>query len=277
MRFRQWTCPDDVIEGVRTVAENLADDATTYPLRAVDRVCSILDALSDSPLLSLPQVATAAELPKSSAFRYLAALEARHYVERAGDLYRLGVAFRPQHQRQEERLVEVATPLVEALNAELEETVNVGVLDGTQVVHTVVVESPHMMRLAARVGERGFIHSTALGKAMGATLTDERVKSMLAMAGMPAFTTNTITTIDGFLAELEATRAQGYGLDEAENQKSGRCVGVVIPNLTIMAGVSVSAPADRLSREAVPGIAAQLHRVAREISERMQVSGTPTP
>jgi len=256
-------------------ARTPSQDESAYPLRAVDRVCNILDALADSSELSLPEISAAAELPKSSAFRYLAALEARHYVARTEDgSYRLGVAFRPQHPRQEERLIEVALPLLTELGASLEETTNLGILDGSQIVHAAVVESPHMMRLAARVGDRGYIHSTALGKAISATLTDGRVRSMLDAKGMPRFTERTITEPDDYLAELEVTRAQGFGLDEAENQSAGRCVGVYIPHLSLLAGVSVSAPADRLPISEVPAVAAQLHRVAREISQRMQLTGS---
>lgn len=247
--------------------------SASYPIRAVDRVCSILDVLANSDSgVSLPDVAKAADLPKSSAFRYLSALEARHYVERdaSGTTYRLGVAFRQQHPRSDERLRELATPLLEKLRDQLEETVNLGILDGAQVVHAVVAESPHMMRLAARVGERGFVHSTALGKAIAATLPESRVRSILDIAGMPALTESTVTDPDEFLRELEKTREQGYGIDEAENQTAGRCVGVAIEGIPFLAGVSVSAPASRLPLEQVPDVVAHLQRVARKLSRQMQ-------
>src|SRR5690606_29910846 len=107
--------------------------SATYPIRAVDRVCSILDVLANSGTgVSLPDVAKAADLPKSSAFRYLSALEARHYVERdaSGTTYHLGAAFRPQQTRSDERLTELAEPLLDKLRDQLEETVNLGILDG---------------------------------------------------------------------------------------------------------------------------------------------------
>lgn len=247
--------------------------SATYPIRAVDRVCSILDVLANSGTgVSLPDVAKAADLPKSSAFRYLSALEARHYVERdaSGTTYHLGAAFRPQQTRSDERLTELAEPLLDKLRDQLEETVNLGILDGAHVVHAVVAESPHMMRLAARVGERGYVHSTALGKAICATLPEGRVRSILDMAGMPALTDATVTDPERFLAEVERSRIQGYGIDEAENQPAGRCVGVAIEGIPFSAGVSVSAPASRLTLEQVPDVVAQLHRVARKLSRQMQ-------
>ena len=81
--------------------------AASHPIRSVDRVCDVLDTLANSPTgATLGEVAEATSLPKSSAFRYLTALAARHYVERDADavVFRLGPAFRPQHTRRMDRL-----------------------------------------------------------------------------------------------------------------------------------------------------------------------------
>lgn len=248
-------------------------EAPAYPLRAVDRVCDILDALANSPHgVSLSEVAEVAALPKSSTFRYLSALEARHYVERDAttSAYRLGLAFRPQHTRAVERLTELAAPALERLRDTLQETTNLGVLDGAFVVHNVVAEAPHMMRLAARVGDRGYIHSTALGKAIAATLPENRVRSILEAAGMPRFTDETITEIDAYVAELERVREQGYGLDAAENQEYGRCVAVPIDSLDFPAGISVSAPIDRFPPERTEEIVKALRKVAKTLAKHMR-------
>lgn len=241
----------------------------TYPIRAVDRVCDILDALANaSGPVSLLEVADAAQLPKSSTFRYLAALEARHYVARSaeGTEYRLGVAFRPHDSRGIEQLTEAAQPVLAALRDRLGETTNLGLLDGSTVVHAVVCESPQMMRLAARVGERGLVHATALGKAMCATVPEERVRSILSLHGMPAYTEATIVAEQAYLEELAMVREQGWGLDDEENQPAGRCVAVSIPGLRFPAGVSVSAPATRLAPDEVPAVAKELQRAAATIA-----------
>lgn len=244
-----------------------------YPLRAVDRVCDILDILANAPDgVSLTEVAEAAQLPKSSTFRYLTALEARRYVMRdpSSGSFALGLAFRPQNVRVMERLTTLAQPALTRLRDQLDETINLGVLDGTMVVHTAVAESPQMMRLAARVGERGYVHSTALGKAICATLPTDRVRSILAAAGMPAFTDSTIVDPDVYLAELERVRTAEYGVDDAENQAAGRCVAVAIPGIDISAGLSLSAPADRFPASDVPDVAARLAKAARSLSQQMR-------
>jgi IclR family acetate operon transcriptional repressor len=243
-----------------------------YPSRAVDRVCDILDVLADSSDgLSMTEVSDATGLPRSSTFRYLAALEARHYVERGEtqSAYRLGPAFRPRDDDEVARLTAASRPHLEELRDRLGETVNLGVLDGLYVVHKLVFESPNMMRLAARVGERGFVHSTALGKVLTSTIPQERVHAILRAAGMPSFTAQTIVDEAAFDAELVRVAEQGYGVDEAENQLDGRCVAVAIPEISLRAGISVSAPASRLAPADVPEVAHLLQRAAEDISRKM--------
>lgn len=249
------------------------DAGSAYPIRSVDRVCDILDTLANAPDgVTLTEVADATGLPKSSAFRYLSALEARHYVQRGHDAvtYRLGLAFRPQHTRGITRLAELARPALERLRDRIEETTNLGLLDGTSIVHSVVCESPQMMRLAARVGERGYVHATALGKAMAAGLPEDRVRSLIAVSGMPRFTDATITDLPTLLDELQKVREQGYAVDEQENQEGGRCVAVAIPGLGFAAAVSVSALAARFDATEVPVVARALRRVAKDLSKEMR-------
>lgn len=250
-----------------------AEPGPAYPLRAVDRVCDILDILADRPDgASLTEVADGAKLPKSSTFRYLTALAARRYVARdaATGAFRLGLAFRPQNTRAVERLTTLAEPALAKLRDQLGETTNLGVLDGAFIAHAVVAESPHMMRLAARVGDRGYVHATALGKAISATLPPETVRSMLAAAGMPRFTDATIVDPDAYLIELERVRKVGYGLDDAENQPAGRCIAVAIPDIAFSAGLSMSAPADRFPASTTDDVAAQLRKAARSLSRQMR-------
>jgi IclR family transcriptional regulator, acetate operon repressor len=251
----------------------MAAEVGAYPIRSVDRVCDILDALANSGSgITLTEIATLVDLPKSSVFRYLSALEFRHYVQRAPDAstYRLGPAFRPEYSLGVSRLVAFAGPQLEQLRDKCGETTNLGILDGTAVVHRIVCESASPMRLAARVGDRENIHATALGKAMSAALPDAQVRSILNATGMPKLTPSTITNIDDFLAELEKVRNQGYAVDDAENQADGRCVAVAILDLPFSAGLSVSAPASRLAPTDVPAIAKQLRRIGQKLASQMR-------
>lgn len=56
---------------------------TSYRIRAVERVCDILDLIQRQPDgMTLDEVTRVAKLPKSTAFRYLTELAARGYLNR---------------------------------------------------------------------------------------------------------------------------------------------------------------------------------------------------
>lgn len=246
-----------------------------YSVRAVQRVCAILNLLQESvDGVSLIDVAAATKLPKASAFRYLWTLERYRYVERDPDegSYRLGLGFLGMQSRQLELLRERTRPRLERLRDELGETVNLGLLDSDAVIYLDIVESRRGVRLAASRGDRDPIHSTALGKAVTAELPEERVREILHHTGMPRRTDNTITNVDDFISELAKTRRVGYAVDNGENEVDGRCVAVTIPGTRLPAGLSLSAPAARFPVQQIETVAKSLRAAAEEIATESGLS-----
>lgn len=245
-------------------------DRATYGIRAVDRVCDVLDALHDHPTgISLSDLAEIVDLPKSSVLRYLSALEQRHYVARTGDdtMFTLGVAFRPDRSRDLELLRELAMPHLVRLRDRFGETANLGVIDGTDVIHVAVVESEQHVRLAARRGDHAQIHATAIGKAALSGYPSERIRQILQVTGMPAVTPRTLVTPDDFIAAARECAERGYAIDDLENQPDGRCVAVPIPGTSIAGAVSISAPEGRLPQARIPEVAKHLKNAAELIAQ----------
>lgn len=246
-----------------------------YVVRAAVRVLDILDLLQDSPEgATLSGIATAVDLPKSSVFRYLATLESRGYVEQdpKTGVYRFGLAFLLSHTRYLQILATRAKPYLEKLRDRFEETINLAVLDGHRLAYLEIVESQKAMRFAARPGDRDPIHSSALGKAMAATMDEADVIEILKTEGMPQRTPKTITEIDELLAELEAVRERGYALDDRENEEDGRCVAVPVPGTRAPAAISLSAPAVRFSLEDAREVAQALTETARALATDLGVA-----
>ena len=251
------------------------DNQSRYSVRAVLRVLDILDVLQDSiDGASLTEIAEAANLPKSSVFRYLSTLESRSYVEQdpeTGD-YRFGMAFLPWHTRHLQSLGSRARPYLEKLRDRFQETINLAVLDGTRLSYLQIVESEKAMRLAARTGDRDPIHSSALGKAIAARMPESEVLEILRTEGMPQLTAATITEEAGFLEELERVRQRGFALDDRENEEDGRCVGVAIPGARIRAAISMSAPAVRFRLEDVGEVTDVLTETAAALAKDLGIA-----
>jgi IclR family transcriptional regulator, acetate operon repressor len=243
-----------------------------YSIRAVERALEILDLLQASELgASLPDIAKAIGLPKSSVFRYLATLQRGGHVIRDGD-ETFRAARGHMRPRDVARLGGAALPRMQELCRRYDETINLGTLDGRRIVYLEVVESPKAMRFAATRGSTDPIHSSALGKAISSTLDEAEVRDILSTEGMPRLTARTLTNPQDFMAELAIVREQGYAVDDGENEDGGRCVAVVLP-LLFAAALSLSAPAARLPMESLPETAAALRRIAEDIAQEVRNAG----
>ncbi|WP_407652616.1 IclR family transcriptional regulator [Amycolatopsis cynarae] len=246
-----------------------AEDERDYSVRAVERVCLILNLLQESiDGITLNEVAQTTGLPKSSAFRYLWTLENHRYVERDedGTLFRLGLGFVGMQSRHLEILRERARPSLEHLRDTFGETANLALLDGSHIIYLDIVESRRGVRLAASRGHREPLHCTALGKAIAAQLPPDRVRELLAETGLPKRTANTIGTVDAFLAELTKVRRVGYAVDDRENEADGRCVAVPLLGTQLPAAISLSGPSSRFTLQDIKKAAKTLLGAAAELS-----------
>jgi IclR family acetate operon transcriptional repressor len=262
-----------------SMAETVGEEATSapgdaaYSIRAVQRVCDLLDLLQREPDgTSLARAAEVTSLPKSSAFRYLATLETRRYVERdpkSGD-FRLGMALLPMQARRLDLLTLRVRPYLSRLQAEFGETANLGFLDGNSVIYLAIVESGHAMRLAPRPGDRDPLHSTALGKALATALPKDRVQAILRAGGMKRMTERTITTQAAFFDELERVRRAGYALDDGENEVGARCVAAAMPGGDLPLAISVAGPAARFEVDQAGAVGARLIEIIDELGAQLR-------
>ena len=120
------------------------------------------------------------------------------------------------------------------------------------------------MRVVQIIGARAPLHITAVGKIFLAEDGPEQWQDYARRTGLPRFTENTLTDPEQLAKELERIRRHGYAFDNEEAEKGVSCIGAGIYNdeNRLVAGLSVSAPSDRLDR----AWAAQVQQTARNIS-----------
>jgi DNA-binding IclR family transcriptional regulator len=147
--------------------------------------------------------------------------------------------------------------------------VNLGILDAGEVVVINTVESPQAVRMSSKIGNRRYLHSTAIGKVLLAGMSDKEVQRLLRLKGTPKLTGETLTSKAAVTAEIIKVRAQGWALDNQENEIEGRCIGVGItgPEGQVIAAVSISGPEFRMdlirARALVPGLTAACAEISR--------------
>ena len=248
---------------------------STYWVPMLGSALRILDAFYDSEVeLSLHEVASIAKVGKTSAFRILFTLDKVGYVEKnpSNGKYHLGLKLISAARKTLSggNLVQVARPYLLALRNEADETTNLAMLRKDEIIYLEIYESFHTFRMADTVGSRSPWHSTALGKVIAACLPADVVKAVLTNFRMKRFTANTICTPKDYLAALEKVRAQGYGLDNEENELGASCVAVAILNQekALIGALSVSGPTPRI-REKQNKIIAALRKTSTAISKLM--------
>jgi IclR family acetate operon transcriptional repressor len=169
-------------------------------------------------------------------------------------------------------LRKVALPYMRELWRQFEDTVNLAMLDDGQICYLEVLEAPQRIKFVASPGDRDPVHCTALGKVMMANLPGHEVRKILDDRGMPRFTASTITTVARFEEELASIRRQGYAINEGEMVEASRCVAVAVVGgkSRIIAGISVSGVATRITRERTPEVSQALLRCSREIGRQLE-------
>ncbi len=158
-------------------------------------------------------------------------------------------------------------PVIDRLAASVVETVHVGVLEQSEIVHIARAVPESGTPFAAEMGTRDAAHWTALGKALLSTMDPNDVRRLYPGETLPRRTPATLGSVSDLLADLGRIRERGYALDDEESRPGVRCVGAPVfgPAGQVMFAVSVtSAPArlagDQLDNviEAVKGCAALL-------------------
>jgi DNA-binding IclR family transcriptional regulator len=162
--------------------------------------------------------------------------------------------------------------MMERLAAWCKETVNLGILDAGEVVVINTVESPQAVRMSSKIGNRRYLHSTALGKVLLAGMPDKEVQRLLRLKGTPKLTDQTLTSKQSVMAEIHKVRQQGWALDNQENEMEGRCIGAAIlgPDQRVVAALSLSGPVFRMDVARARALVAELRGVCGEISRAVR-------
>lgn len=196
---------------------------------AVTRALRVLEALSPGAR-KLAEIAEAAGVTRTNAHRILGVLTDAGYVQPVGGgSYRLA----PRSAALGAALGLAAPGGVEQALRELGEkvgaTVHLALRSGSHAVYVHKIDAPGPVRMASSVGMRIPLHCTAIGKAILAALDDAGVRAVVAEAGLPVRTPNTIGDLDTLAGALAEVRALGHAVDDEENEQGIRCLGMALP------------------------------------------------
>jgi DNA-binding IclR family transcriptional regulator len=201
-------------------------------------------------------------------------MAASGFVER-GDpgTYRLGMRLLELGNLVKERIGmrETALPQMRELHARIGESVNLGVRQGDEIVYVERTSSGRSsVRVVHLVGAQAPLHVTAVGKLYLAQDTPGEVKDYARRTGLPGFTATSLTTLPALEQELARVRREGVAYDNEEIEMGLRCVAAPIRDDSgeLVAGLSVSAPAERLQDEWIGDLTGTAAKISARLGHR---------
>jgi IclR family acetate operon transcriptional repressor len=243
-------------------------------VQSLQRAFDLLERLADAGgEASLSELAAITGLPLPTIHRLIRTLVTLGYVrQNRNRRYTLGSRLIRLGESASRQFGTWARPYLMQLVDQVEETANLAVLDGDEVVYVAQVPSKHSMRMFTEVGRRLLPHGTGVGKAMLAQLPRAEVLALLERTGLPAYTPNTITDTQELMDSLDQITEQGYALDESEQELGVRCIAVPLIGAPTLSAVSVSGPEGRLTHDAVARILPEVLGIAKRLTDQASVA-----
>ena len=239
----------------------------------LDRAAAILGAFDTAHReLTLAALVTRSGLPRSTTHRVADRMIRLGWLDKPKDRYRIGnrlfeiSSLAPiRHE-----LREAALPFLQDLHAAAKTTVQLGVLEGAQVLVVERITGHRPMPMLEQAGGKIPAHCSALGRAILAYSDQATIEAILA-GELPARTPRTLTSPVAILRELTAIPARGWAVDREEGNIGISCVAAPVfgPLGQVAAAVSVTGPSGLVRAERVgPAVRLAAAAVSRAYSTR---------
>lgn len=270
----------------RTAADEDAPtsaDAPTGFSQSLERGLTILSTFNEAtPVLGIAELARAAGLSKSTAFRYVATLAKLGYLEQEPETrrYFLGprvvdLGFAAINSME---ITRVAGHALQLLSDETGYTVSMAVLDGPDIVYVDRRRSaranPFAMGLQLHVGSRLPAYCTSMGKLLLAHRPPAELRALLDRVDLARRGPKTITAREQLMAALARIRHHGVSVSDEELAAGLRSVAAPIRDrggkVAAAINIAIHLTVWNTSVEATLGrLEGPLRQTAAEISARL--------
>jgi IclR family pca regulon transcriptional regulator len=245
-----------------------------YNIEALGRGLQVLELFSSqNPSLNMSEIVASLNVNKSTIFRVLSTLETMGYLERDPTTRRyrpslkvLQLGFTAINGLE---LRQVVRPYLERLAQEVNETVSLCVLHGTNVIYVDRVRNRAIVGLILDSGSHLPAHCTTVGKVLLSSLTADQLDRFFQKAELKAYTPRTVTDQKTLRSALPTIRKRGYTICDGELAVGLRAAGAPICDNSqkMIAAINVSGSAltislQRLKKEIVPAVVRTAHEIS---------------
>jgi DNA-binding IclR family transcriptional regulator len=237
------------------------------------RVFAVLECVANfRKAVTVAEVCDSTGLDRAMAYRALMTLTEAGYLTRdnGSKTFRLSykivsiARFMLSDNANFEAIRAILRKIVEATG----ETCHYSVLEGFETVTTLKEKGDQVISVDFKIGDRGQLHSSSIGKAILAYQSEEFIKTCLARP-MQKFTPFTLCNADQLRAELARVRSAGLAMDDNEMIEGMRCVAVPVHEASgmVRSGISISGPASRYTDAYLRNLGDTLLKYAGELSQ----------
>jgi DNA-binding IclR family transcriptional regulator len=247
---------------------------------SIDKTLAVLEALAEHHRVT--DIAAATAISKSTVHRILQALVLWGFARPDGSgSYEPGpriltLAGRVMHRFDPARQ---ASGSLRALCETTGYTTHFAIRSVDEAVYVDKQEGRRPYQMPSRIGMSVALHTTAIGKAILAELTDEEVLAICRRTGLTRRTPHTLTSEEDLLTELARVRAVGYAIDDEENEPGIRCVGAPVFDHTgrVFGGLSISTLAIDAAMTGLEAHAPEVIAAAGEASAALGAAAPTVP
>ena len=245
-------------------------------VQVIERMFSLLDILANrEEAMSLKEISEKSGLHASTAHRILNDLATGRFVDRpAAGTYRLGMRLLELGNLVKARLNvrDAALGPMRELHKLTQQPVNLSMRQGDEIIYVERAYSERSgMQVVRAIGGRAPLHLTSVGKLFLALDDPQRLRSYATRTGLAGQTRNSITQLPILERELSKARQYGIARDNEELELGVRCMaaGIYDDQHALVAGLSISAPADRLEEHWLPKLQATANDISTALGYRL--------
>ena len=247
----------------------------TPNIQVIERIFSLIDVLaSREEAISLKEISERTGLHPSTTHRILNDLAVGRFVDRpeAGN-YRLGMRLLELGNLVKDRLNvrDAAVQPMRELHKLIQQPVNLSVRQGDEIVYVERAFSERSgMQVVRAIGGRAPLHLTSVGKLFLAMDDPQRVRAYATRTGLSGQTRNSITQLQVLERELSRVRQYGLARDNEELELGVRCMasGIYDDQGKLVAGLSISAPAERLDEGWLPKLQVTTKTISQALGHK---------
>jgi DNA-binding IclR family transcriptional regulator len=264
---------DSINESKRLELAGTGSSADEPSVGTLARGLDVLELFaSASPELSQKEISQTLGLPMPTVHRLVALLTERGWLGRDPATRRLRLGMQTARLVPAllagMRLPELARPHLARLARDVRETVNMAILEGSEIVYLLSESGDRLLTAQVTIGMRLPAHCTALGKCLLAQLPDDLARAALGKEPYEKRTERTVATWGKLARDLAAIRDTGIARSQEEYEIGLVSIAVAVHWLDGpgSAAINVSLPAGRATPTFHDEIARRLAQTARDIS-----------